>query len=165
MNNRPAWREPMLWLVAGIPLATLIAGFATLSLAGGSGAIDAAPEPVRRTAQVQQADLAADTAAAHAGLRATLRIDAARRTIVARILPSPSAGDLQLLFVHPSFAAEDRSVTMRLRDGVWVGAMPALPAIEWRLQLSPGDAQWRLVGRWHAGAAAQAEMLPALESR
>jgi hypothetical protein len=164
MNVRPAWREPMLWLVAGIPLATLIAGIATLSLAGGSGAIDAAPEPVHRTAQVQQADLAADTAAAQAGLHATLHLDASRGTIVARILPSPSAGDMQLLFVHPSLSAEDRSVRMRPRNGVWVGAMPALAAIEWRLQLSPGEARWRLVGRWHAGAA-QAEMLPALEAR
>lgn len=164
MSPRPAWREPMLWLVAGIPLATLIAGFATLSLAGGSGATDAAPEPVQRTAQVQQADLAADTAAARAGLRATLRVDAVRSSIVARILPPPSASEVTLRFVHPVLAAEDRSVTMQLRDGVWVGALPALPANDWRLQLSPSEGQWRLVGRWRAGAT-QAEMLPALESR
>lgn len=30
---RPAWREPMLWLVAGGPLAVVVAGFVTAAIA------------------------------------------------------------------------------------------------------------------------------------
>ncbi len=32
-NRRAWWREPMMWLVVGGPLAVVIAGFATLGLA------------------------------------------------------------------------------------------------------------------------------------
>jgi hypothetical protein len=31
--ERPAWREPMVWLVAGGPAAVVVASFATLALA------------------------------------------------------------------------------------------------------------------------------------
>lgn len=163
MSPRPPWREPMLWLVAGIPLATLVAGFATLFLAGGDGSTDAAPEPVRRTAQVQQADVGADAQAARAGLRAVLRFDPATGAIVGRVLPAPATGELRLRFVHPAIAAADRSVQLRPRGNAWVGALPPLAVADWRLQLSPGNDAWRLVGRWHP-AAAQAELRPALVS-
>lgn len=33
MENRPFWREPMVWLIAGLPLAAVVAAFATLWIA------------------------------------------------------------------------------------------------------------------------------------
>lgn len=52
---RPAWREPMLWLVLALPLAVLVAGALTVRAAIDSGPLDSAPG-VRRTGQVQVQD-------------------------------------------------------------------------------------------------------------
>jgi hypothetical protein len=36
MNRKPSWyREPMMWLVLGIPAATVVAGVITIVLAAG----------------------------------------------------------------------------------------------------------------------------------
>lgn len=61
--SRPAWREPMVWLVAGGPAAVVVASFFTLALAirhpdpplalhatAQRSADDAAPADVRATA-------------------------------------------------------------------------------------------------------------------
>ena len=55
-------KNPVLLLLIGLPVATLAAGVATLALIG-RGGLDTVGDPVRRTAQVQQVDLAADAAA------------------------------------------------------------------------------------------------------
>ena len=39
-GQRPPWREPMLWLVAGLPVASVVAGFALLIVASRSGSSD-----------------------------------------------------------------------------------------------------------------------------
>ena len=98
---RPALLEPMVWLMLGIPAATVLAGIATLVIASSAGGLDAAPEPVQRTLQAQVADLGPDRRAAAAGMQATLRVDGAGRIDVA--LPaSPGAPTLRL--VHPTRA-------------------------------------------------------------
>ncbi len=51
-SHRPAWREPMVWLVTGIPVATVIAGITTLVIIAGGHGMDRAPG-VRVTAQIQ----------------------------------------------------------------------------------------------------------------
>lgn len=49
-TSRPAWREPMVWLVAGGPIAVVIASFFTLALA-----IRHPDPPLDLRAKVQQA--------------------------------------------------------------------------------------------------------------
>ena len=56
-------RNPVLWLVLAIPAATIVAGVWTLVVASGKSAVDADPDPVRRTAQVQIASIEADSEA------------------------------------------------------------------------------------------------------
>ena len=59
--TRPAWKEPMVWLVAAIPAASVVASVALLvSAARSSGNDDAVADRVQRTAQIQVADLAPD---------------------------------------------------------------------------------------------------------
>ena len=61
--RRAAWREPMLWLVAGLPLAVVAAAFATIYVARHTG-IDESAARTRRNAHVQIEDHAADREAA-----------------------------------------------------------------------------------------------------
>jgi gas vesicle protein len=50
---RAALREPMLWLIIGIPLATVIGGLVTLWLAAQDGKSHRAPEPAPQATKAQ----------------------------------------------------------------------------------------------------------------
>lgn len=153
-TQRRLWREPMLWLVAGIPLATLVAGFLTLRIAGGSGALDAAPETVRRTAQTQTTDLSADEQAARLGLDAELEFLAEGRVVLRSpsIVRSANAeGSLALQFVHPTDAAGDIDITLE-RDGHdWRGRAMVDGQTAWGLRLDDAGGHWRLVAKLTPG--------------
>jgi uncharacterized protein len=94
-------RNPVLWLVIGLPALSVVAGIGLLVVAIRSGGSDAVPAEVRRTAQVQVTDLAPDEAARRAGLRVVLRVDA-------------DSGRIQLLPVAGQF---NRGETLRLAVG------------------------------------------------
>jgi hypothetical protein len=51
---RPAWKEPLLWLVVSIPAATVVAGVLTVVIAHGGAEMQRAPG-VQVTAQIQTA--------------------------------------------------------------------------------------------------------------
>ena len=150
----------VLLLVVALPVATLIAGGWTLAVIGGEG-LDTVADPVRRTAQVQQVDHAADRLAAHLGLAAELRrtADGLALTLSATKHHVRDAG-LVLRLEHPLDAQRDLEWPLRENDGVWSGpAFDVEPA--WRVALSPADGDWRLVGRWPRGGESL-RLLPAV---
>jgi len=148
---RPAYREPMVWLMLAIPAATIVGGLVTLSLAMHEGAADVAPQPVTRTAQAQVSDIAPEMAAAERHLRGTLSV-AAGSGRIAVALPGvePDEGPLQLDLVHPMYAREDRHFTLARSDGKWRSDGP-WPAGRWHLSLVDRDGLWRIAGGTHAG--------------
>lgn len=141
-------KNPVMLLLVGLPVATLAAGVATLALIG-RGGLDTVGDPVRRTAQVQQVDLAADAAARRLGLGGRLAIDGPRLRVD---VPGLDRGaDLRLQLEHPLDAAQDVVVVLAPGDGGWQG--PAFDDhIGWRVALAPADGAWRLVARWPRGA-------------
>lgn len=160
MPSRHPLREPMLWLVIGLPVAAVVAGLLTLWIAIRAGGNDAIAEPVRRTAQIQVRDLAADEAARAAGLALLLQRDANGLRLM-RLTGAAGHEALQLHLRHPSLAAADRTITLQPDAGAWQ-ARGVLPADhDWRLELLPADGAWRLVGRLPAGAIT-ARLEPAL---
>lgn len=166
MNARAAIAEPWLWLVIGIPIATLFGGYLTLRLAYIPGGDDTAPDDVVRTGQVQDVELAPDREAARRGLFVSVDVDADSGRIIAR----QSAGELlpalpiELRFVHPIRADRDRIVTLQPASSGWQAPMPRLPDNHWQLQLQDAGGHWRLVGRL-SRRTARAILQPALPSR
>ena len=155
----------VLLLALGVPLATLVAGGWTLAVAG-SGGLDTVGETVRRTAQVQQTDLAADFEAARRGLRGELRLEAGQTRFAAeRVDVDPawaSAGDVELHLEHPIDSRNDRTLVLTRDGDEWRG--PGFDAaVGWRVALAPAVGRWRLVGRWPRGGTSLA-LLPALEN-
>ena len=166
-QRRPPWREPMVWLVTALPAAVLVAGISTLVIAVRAGGDDALPDPVRRTAQIQVADLGVDARAQALGLAALLRVDGD----ALELLPLAGAFDrnasLRLRLRHPTTAASDRELILKPSARGWRApyALDGRHAFDgrhdWRLELGPNDAQWRLVGRLPARQRA-ARLSPAL---
>ena len=64
----PWYREPMMWLVAGIPAVMVTASLVLVAISVHVGADEALPVDVRRTAQIVE-DLRADRAAIALGMR------------------------------------------------------------------------------------------------
>lgn len=159
-NNR---RNPVLWLVIALPALAVVAGIGLVVVAVRSGGSDAVPGEVRRTAQMQVADLAPDEAARRAGLRAVLRVDAEAGRI--QLLPVAGQFDrgepLQLTLAHPTREARDLVLTLAPEELGWGAATLLEPGHDWTLRLTPGSGDWRLQGRLHAGEQA-AVLLPAL---
>jgi hypothetical protein len=175
-----AWRQPIVWLMCAIPLATVVAGFATLRTAR-ADAMDAEPDAVKRTAQAQVADLAPDRRAAELGLHATIRVDADGRPAIAVASEFP----LTLRLVHPTRTDRDLRWTLlprRPREGggpldstsLRVGPRfrggdkiegPRVPAhARGRWVLEDAAHGWRLVGRWPSDTGV-ATLEPAVAAR
>jgi hypothetical protein len=147
---RPKAKNPVLLVLIGLPVATLAAGFATLAIIG-RGGLDTVGDPVRRTAQVQQVDLAADEAARRMDLVGHVAVDG---TSVRVTVPGIDAGTtLRLRLEHPLDAAQDTEIVLTPGTDHW--RAPAFDAnVGWRLALLPADGAWRLVARWPRGARA-----------
>lgn len=150
-------KNPVLLLLIGLPVATLSAGVATLAVIG-RGGLDTVGDPVRRTAQVQQVDLAADAAAQRMGLDGRLVLDGPMLRV--DVPGVEGVTNLRLRLEHPLDAAQDAEMALRPVMGRWEA--PAFDArVGWRVSLVPADNAWRLVARWPRGAEA-IELAPAL---
>jgi hypothetical protein len=146
--KRPWHREPMLWLVIALPMAAVLAGFTTLTIAIRSGGGDSVPDPVRRTLQIQDTDLDADRAALAAALQGELRIEAGTGAVQVRL--SGLGGiepRLRLRLQHAGRAARDQEIELVSAGNVWVGRVENSAGQVWNLELSAPDGAWRLGGR------------------
>ncbi len=144
---RSWYREPMVWLVIAIPLATIPAGLTTLWLAARDPAsVASADDAARRVGQMQFADVAADLEAARRGLRGHAQVQADRRRVEVRV--ATVDGDaLTLHLRHASDPLRDQRVPLEaLGDGRWVARVAPLGHDAWNAR-GESSAGWRLAGR------------------
>lgn len=151
--TRSPWREPMVWLVWGLPALVVIAGISTVVIAVRAGGSDAVPVEVRRTAQIQVEDLAADRETLRRGLAATLQHDpqtgALQLQVTGSVEPAPAA--LRLRLRHPGRAELDRELPLARAGQAWHGRLDSGRSHAWNLELAPADGSWRLAGRLEPG--------------
>lgn len=146
-DRRSFWREPMVWLVFGLPLASIVAGVTLVVIAVRSGGADTVSDQVQRVAQVQTADLGVDSVASRRKLSAVLRVQDG----VIEVLPATGDFDrtqpLHLVLAHPAQARAD--LRLELVPGAlgWRVEAPLDSSHDWNLQLLPTDSSWRLRGR------------------
>lgn len=168
MSRLLSSRNPVMWLVVGLPLASVVAGIALVVIAVRSGGNDAVIDTVRRTAQIQTAELAPDAAARALQLSAVLRVDAKGKGL--ELLPVaggfadgrvPRDQALTLRLSHPSQAALDRTLQLQPGELGWHARVELPLDHDWLVQLAPADTGWRVHGRLLAGQQA-AYLGPAL---
>jgi hypothetical protein len=162
--NSP-WRQPVVWLVVALVAASVAGGIVMVRVAGNGGPMDAVPDDVSRTGQVQQAELGPDARASALDLSAVLRVDA-KQGIVELI---PVTGDfdraapLQLALHHPLREAGDRTLELAPAANGWRAPLELDGSHDWNLQLGPADGAWRLRGRLPRGQQA-AHLRPAVDA-
>lgn len=153
----------MVWLVAALPIASVIAGVSLLVISVRSGSADAVADPVQRTAQIQVSDLGPDERARQLHLTAIVRLG----TGLVEVLPVTGEFDratpLRIALRHPTLASADRELLLQPTELGWRGRIDLGDTHDWNLQVSAGDGTWRLRGRMPKGQRA-AHMKPAVES-
>ena len=162
MNERApsALKQPLVWLVIALPALSVIGGVSMLFLSDTPP--DSIADPVKRTAQVQEADLSRDIEAQRRALSARLHRNGSAIDVVAGAAGFDRDAPLELVLRHPVLASEDRRLALAPTPAGWSTHIDALDAThDWNLELAPTDGRWRLVGRWKASAA-DADLHPAL---
>lgn len=142
-------RNPVAWLLLAIPAATVAAGIWTFMVASGESAVDAQPDPVRRTAQVQVVAMDADEQAARLGLSATLEVRGDGASVRVDGPGGTVAPVLQL--VHPIESSLDRSLALAPGPAGWTTTDAVAAGHAWQVRLVAADGRWRLVGRYQPG--------------
>ena len=156
-----AWREPMVWLMIGLPLAAVLASVSLVVTAVRTDNNDSVRDDVQRTAQIQTVELGPDARAQALALSAVLRVGGGGLDVL------PVAGDfdrnapLELVLAHPTDAARDRRLRLQPTELGWhVATTPGIDH-DWLLDIAPADHAWRLRGRLRSGEHA-AHLAPAL---
>lgn len=159
------WRQPIVWLVVALVAAAVAGGIAMVFVAN-DGGTDSVNDPVRRTAQIQTADLGPDAAARSGKLSAIVRTDAEKSLV--EVLPVSGDFDrdttLRLSLAHPSRASEDLVLLLQPTELGWRTDTMLDGSHDWNIQLGPEDSRWRLQGRLPKGQQA-ANLSPALQER
>lgn len=152
MTHRPAWREPMVWLTAGLPAASVVAGLLLVVTAVRAGGADEVDASVQRRAQIQLSELGPDEAAHRLQVAALVRVEAGRVEVLPVSGPLPRASALVLSLSHPTDASRDRRIELAPGANGWEAATSLPVDHDWNLRLAPADGHWRVVGRMVRGA-------------
>ena len=161
---RPGRREPMVWLVFGLPLVVVIASLVTVWISARDGNQDAVPDDVRRTAQIQTTELAPDKAAAKLGLSAVLSVQDGTLLLVAATGTFPREAPLTLRLAHPMKAGRDVRVALQPTALGWSAPATVDVGNDWNATLQDAAGHWRIVGRLQAGQHA-VRLAPALATQ
>ena len=147
----PLWRIPAMWLVIGLPIASIVAGVGLVYISVRAGGADAVTDKVDRMAQIQTTDLGPDQRAQAMKLAAVLRVD----TDVVEVIPVDGGFDrhapLELHLQHPTRAGEDRRLRLPPAGNGWRLGETVDTSHAWKVQLGPADGAWRLRGRLPKG--------------
>ena len=142
------WRQPMTWLVVGLPAVTVVALVSLVIMAAGPGSTDSLDTSVKRTAQMQTVDLGPDETAAQLRLAALLRVDRDSLEVLPLHAGFDTGKPLRLAMRHPVRAERDRQFLLQPSAGGWRVPAPTLELDhDWTLQLAPEGGAWRLQGR------------------
>lgn len=165
-RTNKAYREPMVWLVFGLPAMVVVAGIATLVIAIQHRDGGEVTDQVQRTAQIQQTDLGPDARAGAMGLRVLLREWEGRIEVLPMAGNFPQKQSLRLMAEHPTDRTQDRVLVLQPQAHAqgWLSkeTFEATRQHAWKFSLIPGNEQWRLRGRMPKEQSAVV-LLPAVE--
>ena len=146
-EKKSIWRMPVMWLVVGLPLASIIAGVGLVITAVNTGGADSVTDKVDRMSQIQTTDLGPDNQAQVLKLSAIMRVDGGMVEVLPVTGEFKRNAPLRLSLEHPLQAQEDRVLELKPSVHGWQVEADIDETHDWRLQLTPADSQWRLKGR------------------
>lgn len=154
MTGRPALREPMVWLVWGLPAASVVAGVLLVVTAIRSGGADEVTDKVQRRAQIQVSELGPDQRASAMKLAVILRIGPDSIEVFPVSGDVPRTQSLVLHLNHPTDSTRDQRLVLLPSDEGWSVIAKTEIDHDWIARLGPADGAWRVLGRVQTGGRA-----------
>ncbi len=154
MTPRPAHREPMVWLVWGLPAASVVAGVLLVVTAVRNGGADEVTDKVQRRAQIQVSELGPDQRASAMKVVVILHIGPDSIDVLPVSGDLPRTQPLVLNLNHPTDSTRDQRLVLLPSAQGW--SVPAKTDInhDWIARLGPADGAWRVLGRVQTGGSA-----------
>jgi len=142
---RPPWREPLVWLVFGIPAITIPAGLVTWWIAAQRADSNVAEDWYKRGMSVNRS-LERDARAAAMGLSARITLTGEHDLRLHLTASDPLPGTVAVLLTHPVRAEQDRRLSLdRQPDGSYRIVSPLVNPGHWGFTVEAED--WRLAAR------------------
>ena len=145
--QRSPWREPLVWMVVGIPALTIVAGLFTWWIAAQRADSNVAEDWYKKGLTINRS-LERESRAQALGLRAEVLLAAEHDLRLTLQGPATAAlpASLTLTLVHPVRAEQDRKFTLdRQADGSYRTVSPQVSAGHWALAIEAQD--WRISAR------------------
>lgn len=149
IDVKPWWKEPMVWLIAGLPALAVVGGITTVFIAYDNPDSLVNKDYEKVGMAVTDTGRAALDRAAALGVSGSLMRDAATMTLRLTGPAEQLSDTLQLEFRHSAESRKDRTFVF-IRSGVAEYKAPwqDLGAGKRLLTLEPPDHSWRLTGEW-----------------
>ena len=158
--TRPWWKEPMVWLIAGLPATAVVAGFTTYFIAAHD------PDSLvkanyRKEGFAVVAPLsAADQVAANLGVSANLTVKQGQMELLLRGRLPVAPKQLALNIVHPSKENQDIHILLaHSHELSYIAPAPDTGSGKRILVLEPEDRSWRITGQWMAPFSGMTELV------
>jgi hypothetical protein len=141
---RPAWREPLVWMVFGIPGLTIVAGLFTWWIAAQRADSNVAEDWYKRGLAINRS-LEREARAQALGLSAELTL-AGAHDLRLRLAGAAAPGSVSVLLTHPVRAEQDRRLVLeRQPGGEYRLVSPLVDVGTWGVTIEAQD--WRIAAR------------------
>lgn len=159
LSERPWWKEPMVWLIAGLPATAVVAGFTTYFIAAHEPDSLVRSDYRKEGFALVEKTTAADKRASDLGLLARLTIRDGQLAITLKGRKKIEPGRLGLTIIHPTKESRDMHLALEPAGGAsYLAALPDLGGGKRILVLEPEDRTWRITGQWQAPFSGMMEM-------
>jgi len=144
-DQRPWYREPMVWMIIAFPLTAVIAGIATYIIADRTRDGLVVDDYYKKGKEINLS-LARDHAAVRHGLSGRVRLDRGQLVLKLAARPGFELPDtVSFSWLHATRSGFDRTLSLsRDRTGNYRSEVPDLAPGHWYLQIEAQD--WRLQG-------------------
>jgi hypothetical protein len=145
LKPTPAWHEPLVWLVFGIPALTVVAGLITVWIAVQRADSNVAEDYYKRGLAINRS-LDRESRAQALELVAEVWL-LADRSLTIRLSGKVSPPDsIVLTLTHPVHAEQDRRLVLqRSTDGLYRAGPAPIASVAWDLAIESQD--WRMSAR------------------
>ena len=141
---RSPWREPLVWMVVGIPALTVVAGLFTWWIAAQRADSNVAEDWYKRGLAINRS-LEREARAQALGLSAEIGL-AGEHDLKLRLAGAAAPPAVRVTLTHPVRAEQDRALVLeRQPDGVYRVVSPQVAAGTWGVSIDADD--WRIAAR------------------
>ncbi len=159
-QSRPWWKEPMVWLIAGLPAIAVVASFTTYFIAAHDPDSLVTQGYRKEGFAVVAPPTPADQKAAALGLSARIYVRNGQMEVVLHEQLVDMPKQLALTIEHPGRENQDLHILLaRAQELSYIAPAPAMGSGKRILVLEPEDRAWRIRGQWMAPFSGMTELV------